>query len=84
MSTASHQPANLSGRTVLVTGGNGGIGLAMARAVGQAGASVIIWGRQPDKTDQAIEQLRAEGITSTRFPTASPSPSSSPTVVSTR
>jgi NAD(P)-dependent dehydrogenase (short-subunit alcohol dehydrogenase family) len=61
--SASHQPANLSGRTVLVTGGNGGIGLAMARALGQAGASVIIWGRQPDKTNEAVAQLQAEGIT---------------------
>ena len=62
MSSSSDHRSTLGGRTVLVTGGNGGIGLAMARAVGHAGASVIIWGRQPDKTDQALEQLRSEGI----------------------
>lgn len=59
----SRAPANLTGRTVLITGGNGGIGLAMAEAVGEAGASVVIWGRQADKTDHAVEHLRARGMT---------------------
>jgi NAD(P)-dependent dehydrogenase (short-subunit alcohol dehydrogenase family) len=36
---------DLDGRVVVVTGGNGGIGLAMGRAVAAAGASVAVWGR---------------------------------------
>ncbi len=34
----------LNGKIALVTGGNSGIGLGMARAVAQAGADVAIWG----------------------------------------
>src|ERR1043166_6086130 len=40
----------LKGKAALVTGGNGGIGLAMARALAQAGASVAIAGRDAKKT----------------------------------
>lgn len=54
--------AGLRGRVVLITGGNGGIGLGVARGAGHAGASVVICGRDSDKTDRATEELRAEGI----------------------
>jgi NAD(P)-dependent dehydrogenase (short-subunit alcohol dehydrogenase family) len=54
---------NLRGRTVVVTGGNGGIGLALAHGVGRAGASVSIWGRNAAKNDAAQASLEAEGIT---------------------
>lgn len=54
---------SLAGRTVLVTGGNGGIGLAMASAVGRAGARVVVWGRNETKNAVALERLEAEGIT---------------------
>lgn len=57
-----YQPFDLSGRTALVTGGNGGIGLGMARALGQAGAHVAIWGSNPDKTEKARAQLASEGL----------------------
>jgi len=53
----------LAGRTVLVTGGNGGIGLGMASACGKAGAQIVIWGRDEGKNDAAIERLRGEGTT---------------------
>jgi NAD(P)-dependent dehydrogenase (short-subunit alcohol dehydrogenase family) len=46
----------------VVTGGNGGLGLALARGVGRAGARVCIWARNPNKNRQAAEGLRAEGI----------------------
>jgi NAD(P)-dependent dehydrogenase (short-subunit alcohol dehydrogenase family) len=48
---------------VLITGGNGGIGLGMASAVGAAGANVIIWGRNTRKNDAAVDRLRQEEVT---------------------
>src|SRR3954453_4932082 len=58
---------SLAGRTVLITGGNGGIGLGMARAVGAAGAQVVIWGRDETKNAAALEQLRADGTPAHAF-----------------
>jgi len=58
---------SLTDRTVLVTGGNGGIGLAAARACGLAGAQVVIWGRNTDKNEHAVGQLQAEGIKAHAF-----------------
>ena len=55
-----YAPFDLSGRGVVVTGGNGGIGLGMARALLSAGAQVAIWGSNPDKTKRARSEL-AEG-----------------------
>ena len=49
---------DLSGRTFVVTGGNGGIGLAMAEGIVQAGGSVSIWGRDEDKNASALDALR--------------------------
>ena len=56
-------PLSLAGRTVLVTGGNGGIGLGMALACGRAGAQVVIWGRKADKNEEALASLEAAGVT---------------------
>jgi NAD(P)-dependent dehydrogenase (short-subunit alcohol dehydrogenase family) len=50
-------PFDLGGRSAVVTGGNGGIGLGMARALLDAGASVAIWGSRPDKTERARAEL---------------------------
>ena len=52
---------DLAGKVALVTGGNGGIGLAMARALAGAGAHVVISGRNAAKSRQAVDALRAEG-----------------------
>lgn len=52
---------DLTGRTAIVTGGNGGLGLAMARGLAKAGANVAIWARNPAKNAAAPEQLRALG-----------------------
>lgn len=54
---------SLENRTVLITGGNGGIGLGMASAVGAAGAQVVLWGRDEVKNETALERLRSEGVT---------------------
>ena len=55
-----YTPFDLSGRGAVVTGGNGGIGLGMARALLAAGAKVAIWGSNRDKTERARAQLAAE------------------------
>lgn len=58
---------NLDGHVALITGGNGGLGLAMARGLVKAGASVAIWGRNADKNAAAIAQLSALGGTAEAF-----------------
>ncbi len=55
-----YQPFDLTGRGVVVTGGNGGIGLGMARALLASGAKVSIWGNRAEKTEAAHAQLAAE------------------------
>lgn len=55
-----YTPFDLRGRSVIVTGGNGGIGLGMARALLAAGAQVAIWGSRADKTEAARAQLTHE------------------------
>lgn len=57
----SYEAFDLTGKTALVTGGNGGIGLAMADALARAGAGVEIWGTNADKNERALEQLKAHG-----------------------
>ena len=52
----------LAGRRALVTGGNSGIGAAMARALGLAGARVVLVARREVELQAAAQQLRAEGI----------------------
>ena len=54
-----YTPFDLTGRTAVVTGGNGGIGYGMAQALLAAGASVAIWGSNPDKTAKAKAALAA-------------------------
>jgi gluconate 5-dehydrogenase len=53
---------DLSGRRALVTGGNSGIGEAMALALGRAGAAVLLSARRPAELQAAAERMRAEGI----------------------
>jgi hypothetical protein len=57
----AYRPFDLTGKVALVTGGNGGIGLGMAKAVASAGASVAIWGTNKDKTAAAKKELAALG-----------------------
>lgn len=53
--------ADLDGRVVVVTGGNGGIGLGMADALARAGADIAVWGRNAEKNAAAADQLGAHG-----------------------
>ena len=50
---------DLKGKTALVTGGNGGIGLGMAQGLAQAGAKLAIAGRDKAKNAQAAKTLDA-------------------------
>jgi len=53
----------LDGRTALITGGNGGIGLAIARAYAAEGATLVIAGTNPEKLAAAADELGALGST---------------------
>ena len=57
----SAPPPSLTGRVVLVTGGNGGIGLGMAHGCALAGADVVIWGTNQTKLDDAADELAHHG-----------------------
>lgn len=52
---------DLSGRVALVTGGNGGIGLGLARGLARCGACVMLAGRDAAKSEAAVAELRAIG-----------------------
>ncbi|HEY7869094.1 MAG TPA: glucose 1-dehydrogenase [Methylomirabilota bacterium] len=51
----------LKGRVAVVTGGNGGIGLGMARGMGAAGATIVVAGRNAEKSRRAVAELGALG-----------------------
>jgi NAD(P)-dependent dehydrogenase (short-subunit alcohol dehydrogenase family) len=54
---------DLSGRIVIVTGGNSGIGLGIARGVARAGASVAIWSRRAERNAEAVAEPEGLGAT---------------------
>jgi NAD(P)-dependent dehydrogenase (short-subunit alcohol dehydrogenase family) len=53
---------DLRGHVALVTGGNGGIGLGMAKGLAAAGADVALWGRDEAKNAAAADELSAFGV----------------------
>jgi 2-dehydro-3-deoxy-D-gluconate 5-dehydrogenase len=52
----------LAGKVAIVTGGNGGIGLGMARGLAEAGADTAVVGRDAAKSDAAVAELARIGI----------------------
>jgi 2-deoxy-D-gluconate 3-dehydrogenase len=52
-------PFDLTGRVAIVTGGNGGLGLAMARGLAGVGAAIAIAARDQEKSEAAVKQLGA-------------------------
>ena len=59
---------DLSGRVAIVTGGNGGIGLGMARGLAAAGAAVVVAARNREKSEAAVASLAASGAASAFIP----------------
>ena len=53
---------DLDGRVAIVTGGNGGIGLGLARGLADAGANIAIVGRNETKSKAAVDDLAARGV----------------------
>jgi hypothetical protein len=53
---------NLSGKVALVTGGNSGIGLGMAKGLAESGADVCIWGTNIEKNERSQKELNSIGI----------------------
>jgi len=58
---------DLSGTTAVITGGNGGIGLAMATGMAEAGASIVVAGRNGEKNANAVAALVEIGATAASF-----------------
>ena len=58
---------DVSGKVVLISGSSQGLGLAIARGLGEAGATVVLNGRDERKLQEAVSQLRARGLSAQGF-----------------
>src|ERR1041385_4570924 len=50
-------PWDMSGKVVVITGGNAGIGLGFARGIARAGGDLVLWGRRKEKNEEAAAAL---------------------------
>lgn len=57
-----NQLFDLTGKRALITGGTHGLGMAMAKGLGQAGATLIINGHTKDKMDEALAEYTSAGL----------------------
>ena len=55
---------DLTGRVAVVTGGNGGIGRSIALGLAEAGAAVAVFGRNDEKNQRVLSELKAVGVPS--------------------
>ena len=62
MTRSVQQLFDLTGKTALVTGGSRGLGLQMSRALGEAGARIMLSSRKAADLEQACAELQADGI----------------------
>ncbi|UCE07935.1 MAG: SDR family NAD(P)-dependent oxidoreductase, partial [bacterium] len=53
---------DLSGKTALITGSSQGLGFTLARGLGQAGAAIVLNGRNKQKLEKAVVFLKREGL----------------------
>ena len=53
---------DLTGRVAIITGGNGGLGLGMARGLASAGANIVVAARDQGKTSEAVAELEGLGV----------------------
>ena len=58
---------DLTGKVALITGGTHGLGMAMAKALGDAGATLVINGHTPAKMTAAMEEYKAGGYKAYEF-----------------
>jgi 2-dehydro-3-deoxy-D-gluconate 5-dehydrogenase len=59
---------DLSGKVAVITGGNGGIGLGMAKGMANAGATIVVAARDAAKNADAVKQLQALGAKASAIP----------------
>jgi gluconate 5-dehydrogenase len=62
MTRTVSQLFDLTGKTALVTGGSRGLGLQLARALGEAGARVMLSARKAGELEEAVAELQAANI----------------------
>ena len=59
---------NLTGRTALVTGAGQNVGAGIARALGTAGATVLVNDLRSERADEVVEALLADGVAAVSVP----------------
>ena len=59
-----HEPIDidLTGKTVVITGGTGGLGRAAAEEIARLGARTVVIGRSPEKLDAFVDQVAGETV----------------------